>query len=58
MEITQVAIAHLHGMAQQKQIIREILEAEQKRTGLGFIQYKRIIELMEAYDGTSNENLH
>lgn len=24
----------------------ELLEAEQKRTGLGFIQYKRILELL------------
>lgn len=53
-EITVMAVAHLHGMNQQKQIFIEMLEAEKKRTGLGFIQYKRILELMEEYDGTSN----
>lgn len=27
--------------------VMEVLEKEQKRTGLGFIQYKRIKELLE-----------
>ena len=57
-EITVEAIAHIYGMNHQKQLFKEMLEAEQKRTGLGFIQYKRIIELMEEYDGPSDENLH
>jgi hypothetical protein len=46
-EMTQMAIAHIYGMNHQKQLFREMLETEQKRTGLGFIQYKRILELME-----------
>jgi hypothetical protein len=53
-EITQEAIAHIYGMNHQKQIFKEMLEAEQKRTGLGFIQYKRILELMEEYNGKAN----
>jgi hypothetical protein len=57
-EVTQMAIAHIYGMNHQKQIFKEMLEAEQKRTGLGFIQYKRILELMEEYNGKANEDLH
>lgn len=57
-EITQMAIAHIYGMNHQKQLFKEMLEAEQKRSGLGFIQYKRILELMEEYDGKTDENLH
>ena len=57
-DVTAMAIAHIYGMNHQKDLFREMLEAEQKRTGLGFIQYKRILELMEEYNGTSNENLH
>jgi hypothetical protein len=57
-EITELAIAHIYGMNHQKKLFQEMLEAEQKRTGLGFIQYKRILELMEEYNGTSDENLH
>lgn len=31
----------------EKERILELLEAEKKRTGLGFVQYKRILELLE-----------
>jgi hypothetical protein len=33
--------------AEELQQILELLDEEQKRTKLGFIQYKRIIELLE-----------
>lgn len=36
-----------YGIQLQKDLILEILEEEQKRTKLGFIQYQRIQELLD-----------
>lgn len=41
------------GLRYEQTRIVKLLEEEQKRTGLGFIQYQRILELLEQ-NGQSN----
>ena len=47
MELTDILKIKFQARTETLKEIMEVLEREQERTGLGFIQYKRIKELLE-----------